>query len=662
MLPHLRRGLALALLAILLAPSVPAQGIPPPEAPTSPLDPPTFPDLIPTNLDADVIDVTQPVRLCADSTNIGEAGAAVEYDVAISLDGTPYTYWQHVRTNATNGGNAHLCGNVTLTVPGWHTFQVLVDSSNQVPESNEDNNDASPLRFYVPSEPQVDLQVRLVVKPDVCKPRGVQSIVATVYNTGGKESPPTAVDIRDDNGLIIRLETGVPLPAKSSRQLAHVLACDYLPVGNFTAIAFVDPLDNVTESREDNNQHFDHYTVLDHPAPDLVLTDVHLVGNISARRAVQLNGTIANFGDRAVQQFLLQITDLREDGANVTVANITRSLLQPGRNTTFQIFLPLPQGSHVLRFVLDPHGDVPERNETNNRFELTFVLDEPRSGPLAANLYPRSLDAAPNDPKPGETVQLTLLVTNDGEAKSNASSVAFYADGELLGTKPLPEVRPGTSMPLVYSWGGSTEGEHVLSVVIDPDGKINEAEEGDNALDLPFVVLNATPTRSPTPTPTTPTSPTAPTPTTPTTLPQPPGNATPEGPRIAIGEIAIGTRQVPGGVKGNLIASLRNLNLQPLGALSVAFRVDGRLVKEVLVPGIVAAGTASARTGEIDLPEGEHRVTAEVRVLGTTDAPVTLERTYTAEAGAKGIPGVGIAWAVPALLGVALALRRRRPS
>jgi hypothetical protein len=234
----------------------------------------------------------------------------------------------------------------------------------------------------------------------------------------------------------------------------------------------------------------------------------------------------------------------------------------------------------------------------------------------------------------------------------------------------VPALGPDRHTTVAFSWGTHTPGDHDLRAVVDPDNAVREADERDNDRVAYVAFAPATPRTPP------PTNVTMPDP--PPDAETPPGDGgagtggeggsggdgfptTPEPAKspVAVGELSIRTAPAPGAVKGVLVVALRNTGLEPLGRVTVAFSVDGRVVKEVLVNGLAAAASAPASSGEIDLPEGRHAVKAEVRVLGMDVAPLTVEGSYEAQAGERGIPGFGAALVAGSVAGLALVRRRR---
>ena len=640
--------------------------------PTNPLHAPrSLPDLVASTNDAPTVDETQAPRLCGFVLNRGaDSLAATPFFVELRID--------DVGVNATLvserlGANQGVTVCWTLGEPlkrGYYRFTVVADSEEDLPETNETNNAARERWMAVSAAPQSDLRVKsFTVYPRVARPGQYQVFTFDVVNGGRAASGEAAMELRDDHGVLGEGKLRALQPGETDT-MTVLTNPDARPMGAFTAIATLDILDAVDELNELNNVAYFDYEIPPRPAPDLVVSDASVNGTLVARRGLRLDVTVTNVGPRVAP---IPVVRLME--GNVTLANATRNSLAPGANATFQFHFVLPAGERVLRVVADPDSAIVEANESNNVLLVPVTIAEsangtgPGAGEAAPNLFVKSLTAMPDDPSPGEPVLLTALVGNSGDATANATSLAFYADGKLLGRKPLPPLGPDRYATVSFSWGTSTEGDHDLRASADPDDALREGDEHDNDV-LAYVAILSAKARQP--------------PATNVTMPEPPegaegaqppaqeggdggpaqggedDGAPPPPPReLALGELSIRTAPVPGGVKGVFVVAIRNPSLDPISRITVAFSVDGQVVKEVLVSGLAAAASAAASSGEIDVPEGKHTVKAEVRIVGS-EAVQSAEGTYEAQAGAKGIPGAGALLVAAAGVGAAFARRRRR--
>lgn len=651
-----RRALAFALV-LLLAPLASAQDpeVPEPDQPqqldcTAPLEE-CFPDLIPSNPTVNATDERFPATACTDFLNVGSGPTAVPFRVLLRIDGVDVAERQFRDVYEKGAGEHDVCwGDIAVGI-GRHAMQVVVDYRDEVLEANESNN-ARGVTFFVRAKPEVDLAILdLAVFPKEGGKGDTQFFMVNVTNVGQAASSATTIDLLDENGGIVTWSLKALAPRERA-SFIHPTRPDIRPVGTFVVRAVVDPSDNVSELSEENNELLTDYTVLDHPAPDYVISNATVSGNHTEMRGVRVDVRVENVGDRAVRGTTVRV--LNETNATVAQGT-TASIISPGGAGVVQFYLTLHAGEHALRLVADPTQLVGERNESNNEWPLNItILPAPVAfdGP---NLIVERVYAMPEDPRPGEAVSVGALVHNIGTNKSNATTINFTISGRHVGAAPIPALQPDAYYSAYVPWVGGESGTYEIVAAVDPRDEIFELAEDDNALMREFLITTQRVPEEEPPAPTTPTAPTPATPTTPTPTEPTPEEPVPTSQRIAFGELILATRSVPGGVKGVVSVSLRNPTIEPIGALTVDFELDGEPLVTKLVQGIAGAGSGAVTTGEIDLPEGKHTVTAELRVVGSSEPALVRSKEYEAEGESKGVPGFE-----PAFLALALALALRR--
>lgn len=650
-MPSRSRG-ALLLLVLLLAPLAGAQTVPSP-APldcAQPVDE-CLPDLRPANPSAQNEDERFPTTICASFLNMGEGPTVTRFRVTLTIDEVPTGEKAFTAQYQRGQGEGPFCWENLQLAYGRHTYVVVVDSDREVIESDESNNVVSS-SLFVRATPQVDLRARIYVTPEVGPPNTNQVFVVNVTNVGQANSTPTKVEVGDSTGLRLLFDVPALAPGQTHRVL-HVTRTDLRPVGRWQATAFVDPENTTRELQEGNNFASFGFEVMEHPAPDLLVRNATVSGNLSAYRGIRIDAIVENVGDRYAQPLLVRL--LNE--TNVSLGNATRAYLETGRNTSVQFQVTLPPGNHTLRVVADPEGRVVERNESNNAGAVAFEIAPPAFAEDLANLVIERIYALPEDARPGEPVMLQARVRNVGTNRSNETTLNFTLQGKLLGSVKVAALRPNFTDTPPLAWSGAPGGSYVIAATLDPENRVREIDESDNALQLAYFIGEPRAEEPPPANDTIVLPPADDDP--PAAFPKPTNatNVTPVPPRVAFGEIRVSTNPVPGGLKGTIAAELRNLNTANVGRTAVTFRVDGRELKTVLVSGIRGAGTATVSTGEIDLPAGNHLIAAELRVLNTNMTPVVREKPYEAEAGDKSLlPGFEAALAVAV---VVLVARRR---
>lgn len=626
-----------------------------------------IPDLVAYTHSPGALDETKTPTLCGNVLNVGpESIVATPFYVELLLNDES-TKSTLITQRLYYGEGVKVCFTLDEPLPrGFHRFTLVADSEREVPESDEENNVANPERLYVSSTPLPDLRVReFQVFPRVATPGRMQTFYVEVQNAGRGASNDTMGEMGDDRGPLGRFRIPSLEPGATYRE-GFVVPHGLRPPGNFTAMATLDVLDAVRELDEGNNVAQYLYEIPVQPMPDLAVTAASVNGTLVAYRGIRVDAILGNVGERPAYRptLVLKLGD-------AVLGNATRGSLAAGANFTAQFHFVLPAGTHQLRLVADPAGTLTEMDEANNVRLLNVTVAVSPEDLAQPNLLVQDLDAMPNDPAPGEPVGLTALVHNAGGKTSNATQVTFYADGALLGRKTLTAIKPNSYATVTFAWGRATEGDHDLRAFVDPDNLVAEADERDNNFTTFVSFLPPVPRTSPPANDTT-----APPAETPPpggegggATPPPDGQSgtggqtdpprKPSTPEVALGELSVRTVQVPGGLRGVVVAALRNPTLDPLPSMTVTFYVDGEKLVEKLVSPIPAAGTASATTGEVGLPEGKHTIRAEVRILGTDLPPVVRESEYEKAAGEKGVPGFEAALLVVAVALLAFASRRR---
>jgi PKD repeat protein len=107
------------------------------------------------------------------------------------------------------------------------------------------------------------------------------------------------------------------------------------------------------------------------------------------------------------------------------------------------------------------------------------VASRPRAGVDLA-VYSRDITLDPPTVVTGHPFDVTVTVHNHGDAVSPASELAILVDMSELARRTVPAVRAGEEVDVVVSLS-LDEGEHTLRAVVDPDGRLEEEVEHNNA-------------------------------------------------------------------------------------------------------------------------------------------------------------------------------------
>ncbi len=135
-------------------------------------------------------------------------------------------------------------------------------------------------------------------------------------------------------------------------------------------------------------------------------------------------------------------------------------------------------GDVPVRVVADPYDRLPESNENNNESSMTVsILTRP-------DLLPAGIALSDPEPVEGESVTVTLTLSNAGQTAAGASTLALYdgnpeEGGTLLGTATLP-VAGAAQTAVAFPWVPSQSGLHRLFIRADQNDVVDEFDENNN--------------------------------------------------------------------------------------------------------------------------------------------------------------------------------------
>lgn len=87
-----------------------------------------------------------------------------------------------------------------------------------------------------------------------------------------------------------------------------------------------------------------------------------------------------------------------------------------------------------------------------------------------------------------ETVRFTATLSNHGGPAGDPFVVQFYVDGALHSEHRIAHVAPEAAIQVMSAPWVLATGEHVVTVVVDPDDAVPETEESNNEAGLGFTV------------------------------------------------------------------------------------------------------------------------------------------------------------------------------
>ncbi|MCX8103184.1 MAG: hypothetical protein N3E42_01905 [Candidatus Bipolaricaulota bacterium] len=164
----------------------------------------------------------------------------------------------------------------------------------------------------------------------------------------------------------------------------------------------------------------------------------------------------------------------------------------------------LDPGTYLIQVRIDPTskeqptGTIEEQDEANNSLTALLTVKGPE-------LFPESIVLTPTPVRAGDEVLVTAQIANAGAAPAENVPVAFFVDGRrfaLVETSlPAAEQTGATVTPARATVQVSLKtaelalapGVHELRVVVDPDDRVSELDESNNALTTALTLLAALP-------------------------------------------------------------------------------------------------------------------------------------------------------------------------
>ncbi|MCK5415311.1 MAG: PKD domain-containing protein, partial [Thermoplasmata archaeon] len=203
---------------------------------------------------------------------------------------------------------------------------------------------------------------------------------------------------------------------------------------------------------------------------------------LAAGDEVTIQATIVNAGAITASGVVVALTsDIGE------VARTTLDDLAPGSLGVATLkWTPAP-GSHLVRVIVDPDGEIAETDEGNNQISITLMVISPD-----LSVVPSDISIDPSYPTESSETTLWIVITNNKQLVAGPFKVRITVDGEDLGTREVAiGLVGGDNVTLELPWT-ATPGRHTFKVEVDPDGDVIEEDLSNNVASRTFSV-NARP-------------------------------------------------------------------------------------------------------------------------------------------------------------------------
>ncbi len=340
------------------------------------------PDLIITGITTSPASPTagDAVTFTATVKNQGTAAGAPG-TVAFSVDGTQVSTSSNNTTPLAANSTTQMSGTTTWSATGGtHTILANVDINNITTESNESNNTYTTSLTVSSGGGLPDLIVTSISWSPTSPVTGNATTFSCVVKNQGTGATPagtivgvqfqvdgTEMNWSDTDTTSLGAGNTVILTANNG---PSGYATWTATTGTHTILAWVDDVNRITESNENNNQYSTSLTVSTSSLPDLSVTNVtYSPTSPAAGNAVTFTATIYNGGSANLPSGTGFGVDFYLDGTKLNISGSSTSPINTGGSITVNSngTWTATSGNHNVYAIVDPSNVVTESNESNNQ-------------------------------------------------------------------------------------------------------------------------------------------------------------------------------------------------------------------------------------------------------------------------------------------------------
>ncbi len=383
-----------------------------------------------------------------------------------------------------------------MIAPGNYYLIGRVDPDNLITEADETNNTAASASFMVGAE-----LGSAVTGPAISGPGEQAALNVTLTNSGSQVGDVEwAVYVSDDRVL----DVGDPLVASGTVALGRLRTLSLTVTGTIPTnivptdkyfLSMIDPRDVIDEVDDTNNVGVSP-DVTQMVGPDLSALDVRGADRFFLGEAYVVEARIRNIGGSTARDFyysfhlstnqLITFTDPR-------IGEFGPLTLAPDEEVSVRhsvtVGSTISAGLYYLGMIVDSRTTVLEGEEANNIRRMQDRQVEVRTP--APDWRVAALSTAANAAA-GETMVIQRSLENAGNAPGElayavylSSDATFEPDRDvplgvatlMLGARALDESNDRFRVP-----DGLAAGAYHVVYVLDPDGLVDELEEGNNLL------------------------------------------------------------------------------------------------------------------------------------------------------------------------------------
>jgi hypothetical protein len=108
----------------------------------------------------------------------------------------------------------------------------------------------------------------------------------------------------------------------------------------------------------------------------------------------------------------------------------------------------------------------------------------------SSDLYINYLSLSNTQPFIGEPVVILAVLENKGDVALSDVEIRFFDNDVLLGSDVIEQVNANSPIVRLYNLSFSSQGDHLLKIVIDPENRTSETDESNNTRYLSFTVVS----------------------------------------------------------------------------------------------------------------------------------------------------------------------------
>ena len=380
-----------------------------------------------------------------------------------------------------------------------------VDPDGLIEEQREDNN-AWPYTVLVHPPDPVDLTFGAIVV-EALPALGTAVATVTVEVEGNAALCSGArlwtVTTPDGSSASFTVEPGTIVEAGAHSSEVTLTTALASMVGDHELTFVLDPDDVLMETDETNNGATVTMTV--QSGPDLRVMEVRPISALGPCPPLGLQVDIVNAGTEVVVLPINDVLTVTPHGQQSTILGATGIvIISPGETVVGSVGLDIPwpfDADVDIAIALDPTLAIAETNEDNNRRSERISVPPPPPAAERPDLVPVSLTFSPNPAQLTDRIFGSFRYRNAGTGPAYFCRSMHMTIGHTVGGDGVGVARGTGSSNIVLmpgeeagggSWaaeeGRAAVGSQSITLVLDPGGVIDEADESNNTLTQPLLV------------------------------------------------------------------------------------------------------------------------------------------------------------------------------